>query len=291
MGRRSLIFAGITIIALALVFHHLRDLFESAERKDYYSHIVLIPLVTGYLIYLKRKEFFKNSSQTFSAGAFLLAVGGIALYLLGLAQGWKLTLNDRAAILVFSTIIFWIGGFILLYGWHALRRAPFPFLFLVFMIPIPDFLIGKIIYSLQVGSIEVSEILFTLSGVPFAREGFFFRLPGVSIEVAEQCSGIRSSLALLITSILAGHFFLGRLWKKVFLALLVFPITVFKNGLRIVILSLLGAYVDAGFLTGGFLHKSGGFLFFIPALGLLGLAVWALRRKGLGLSLRGLAPE
>ena len=78
-------------------------------------------------------------------------------------------------------------------------------------IPIPDFLMKKTIYGLQVGSIELSEILFTLSGLPFEREGFFCSLPGVSIEVSEQCSGIRSSLALLITSLLAGHFFLDRL--------------------------------------------------------------------------------
>ena len=278
MGRKSLIFAGISIIALALVFYPLTDLLESAGRNDYYSHIVLIPLVSGYLIYLKRKRLLEKAPATFSEGAFL-AVAGIALYLLGLAQGEKLTLNDWAAILVFSTVIFWLGGFVLLYGWEAFRRVPFPFLFLVFMIPIPDFLMTKIIYALQAGSIRVSEILFTLSGVPFGREGFFFRLPGVSVEVAEQCSGIRSSLALLITGILAGHFFLDRLWKKFFLALLVFPIAVFKNGLRIVTLSLLGAYVDAGFLTGGFLHRSGGFLFFIPALGLLGMALWALKGR------------
>ena len=278
MDRRLLIFGGITLIALALVFDPLHRLQESAGRSEYYSHIFMIPLVTGYLIYLKRKELLKNSSITFNTGA-ILAVGGIVIYLLGLAQSEKFTLNDRAAISVFSAIIFWIGGFIMIYGWDAFRRTPFPFLFLVFMIPIPDFLLKKIIYALQIGSAEFSEILFTLSGVPFKREGFFFHLPGASIEVAEQCSGIRSSLALLITGILAGHFFLDRLWKKVFLALLVFPITVFKNALRIMILSFLGAYVDAGFLTGGFLHQSGGFLFFIPALGLLGLVVWALRGK------------
>ena len=284
MDKRGCFFIGFSLIALVLAFYPLRDLFESGGRSEYYSHIFLIPLVSGYLVYLKRKELFKSSSPTFNAGA-ILGVGAIALYLLGLGQGAKLTLNDQAAILVFSTIIFWIGGFIFLYGGHALKRDPFPFLFLLFMIPIPDFLMQKIIYSLQVGSLEVSEILFTLSGVPFGREGFFFRLPGVSIEVADQCSGIRSSLALLITSILAGHFFLDRFWKKVLLALLVFPITVFKNGIRIMTLSLLGAYIDTGFLTGGFLHQSGGFLFFIPALGLLALAVWALRRKAEGTGL------
>jgi exosortase/archaeosortase family protein len=83
---------------------------------------------------------------------------------------------------------------------------------------------------------------------------------------------------LFISSVLAGHFFLGRFWKKFVLALFVFPVTVFKNGIRIMTLSLLGAYMDERWLTDSFLHHSGGFVFFIPALGLLGLALWALRK-------------
>jgi len=64
-----------------------------------------------------------------------------------------------------------------------------------------------ILYILQVGSAEAFQLFLAVSTVPFQREGFVFHLPGVSIEVAEQCSGIRSSLALLITSVLAGIFF------------------------------------------------------------------------------------
>ncbi|MGA2957768.1 MAG: archaeosortase/exosortase family protein, partial [Thermodesulfobacteriota bacterium] len=66
--------------------------------------------------------------------------------------------------------------------------------------------------------------------------------------------------------------------KKIVLALIVFPVTVFKNGIRIVTLSLLGSYVDKRWVTESSLHHSGGFVFFIPALGLLGLALWTLRK-------------
>ena len=279
MDKRFLVFIGFTLVALALVFEPLRDLMDSAKRSDYYSHIILIPCVTGYLIYLKRKEILENPSPSYVFGG-ILAASGAALYLVGINQGVHLSENDLVAFWVFSAAVFWTGGFILLYGCGAFRKYPFPFLFLVFMIPIPGAILQKVIYALQVASTEVSHLLFALSGVPYVREGFLFHLPGVSVEVAEVCSGIRSSLALFITSILAGHFFLDRFWKKAVLAVIVFPVTVFKNGIRIITLSLLGAYVDPRFLTGGFLHQSGGFLFFIPALGLLGLALWLLRRQG-----------
>ena len=281
MDKRFLAFAGFTLAALALVFEPLRDLMGSTSRSEFYSHIILIPLVTGYLVYTKKKELLGNPCPSHALGG-ILAAGGAALYLLGVTQGANLSENDLVALWVFSAVVFWTGGFILLYGWETFRKYPFPFLFLVFMIPIPGSILQKIIYALQVASTEVSDVLFGLSRVPYTRDGFVFHLPGISVEVAEVCSGIRSSLALFITSVLAGHFFLDKLWKKAILAAFVFPVTVFKNGIRIITLSLLGAYVDPKFLTGSFLHQSGGFIFFIPALALLGLALWGLRRQGAG---------
>ena len=266
-----------TLLALGMVFGPLKGLMNSAVGSDYYSHIVLIPLVSGYLFFRNRKAILSKPGPIYPLASALL-VFGAALYSFGYVQRSNLSQNDYASIVTFSAVVFWAGGFVLLYGIRAFQRASFPILFLVFMIPIPSSIMEKIIYALQVGSTEVSEVFFTLTGVPFQREGFVFHLPRISIQVAEQCSGIRSTLALFITSILGGHFFLDRFWKKIVLALIVFPVTVFKNSIRIMTLSLLGAYVDERWLTESSLHHSGGFVFFIPALGLLGLALWALRK-------------
>ncbi len=187
--------------------------------------------------------------------------------------------NDYTAINAFSALIFWTGGFIFCFGLNAFRTAMFPILFHIFVIPIPELLMYHIIYYLQVGSAESAHLLYLVTGIPFAREGFVFHLPGMSVEVAHQCSGIRSSLGLLITSVLAGYLFLKAGWRRVVLALFVFPITVFKNSIRIVTLSALGVYVDERFITQSFLHRSGGFLFYIPALLLLGIVLWWLRRS------------
>ncbi len=276
MAKGNLIFFGITLAALALVFEPLRGLITSG-RSDYYSHIVLIPLVSAYFLYTERKGLLGDPFPSIRGGAALVIVG-LALYLIGFIQH-TLNQNDRASFLAFSAVLFWIGGYLAVYGVKSFRREPFPFLFLVFMIPIPSYVLNKIIYALQVGSTEMADLLFSVSGVPYNRQGFVFSLPRISVEVAEVCSGIRSSLALFITGILAGHFFLDKLWKKIVLAIIVFPVTVFKNGIRIITLSLLGAYVDERWLTGSFLHQSGGFVFFIPALAILGVALFALRRR------------
>jgi exosortase len=114
-------------------------------------------------------------------------------------------------------------------------------------------------------------------GVPVFRDGFLFTLPGLTVEVAEQCSGIRSGISLFLVGILAGHIFLKSGWRKLALAAAVVPITIAKNGLRIVTISLLGAYVDRQVLSGP-LHQAGGIPFFGVALVLLAVVLWALRR-------------
>jgi exosortase len=114
--------------------------------------------------------------------------------------------------------------------------------------------------------------------MPVLRDACVFHLPGISIEVAPQCSGIRSSLALVITCVLAGHMFLETTWKKALLVLAVLPITMLKNGIRIVTLSVLAVYVDRGFLESS-LHRDGGILFFILALLLMAPILFVLRKS------------
>ena len=136
----------------------------------------------------------------------------------------------------------------------------------------------RIIYFLQVGSTEFTNLLFMASGVPFVREGFVFHLPNVSVEVAKQCSGIRSGMAIFIVATLAGYLFLKTYWKMIFLVICAVLIAMFKNGIRIITLSLLGNYVDPQILASS-LHREGGTPFFIVALLLLAPILFFLRRS------------
>jgi exosortase len=205
-------------------------------------------------------------------------LAGALLYFVGRGVGAGFNQNDFTAIIALAAVVFLNGGFILSYGLPAFKAALFPLLFLVFVIPIPSTLMDGFITFLQVGSTEFVNLLFMTTGVPFLREGFVFHLPGMSVEVAKQCSGIRSSLALLITAILAGHMFLETGWKKVVLALAIVPITMFKNGIRILILTLLGTYVNPKWLTESSLHRDGGIVFFILALVLMAPILYWLRK-------------
>ncbi|MFH0801789.1 MAG: exosortase/archaeosortase family protein [bacterium] len=288
MKRRHFIFFLFFLLAFLMAYAPIKALYESSSQSEYYSHIALIPLVSIYLVFQKRKLVFLEQENTDGRGAhsarndrlaeISLLLAGALLFFVGRGVGAGLNQNDLTALVVLAAVLFLNGGFILAYGLPAFKAALFPLLFLIFMIPIPSALMDGFISLLQVGSTEFTNLLFMATGVPFLREGFVFHLPGMSIEVAKQCSGIRSSLALLITAILAGHLFLETGGRKVALAVAVVPITMFKNGIRIMILTLMGTYWDPRWLTESSLHRDGGILFFILALALMAPILYWLRR-------------
>jgi exosortase len=179
-----------------------------------------------------------------------------------------------------ALVLFLVGGFALFFGRAASRAALFPLLFLVFMIPIPSTVVEAVTAYLKWGSSGVVSLLFTVSGTPYHQDGYVFALPGFAIEIADECSGIRSSISLFLTSLLIGHLALETTWKKVLLAAAVVPLAVVKNGIRIVSLSLLAMHVDPGFLAGR-LHHEGGIAFYLLALVFLGPLVAILHRSEL----------
>ena len=107
----------------------------------------------------------------------------------------------------------------------------------------------------------------------------FFVLPGITIEVAKQCSGIRSFISFLISGLVAAHLLLRSPWKKAFLCIVIVPvIVVLKNGLRIATLSLLAAYVDRNILS-SWIHRYGGVIFSVLAVAIILPVLWLLYRS------------
>jgi exosortase/archaeosortase family protein len=110
-----------------------------------------------------------------------------------------------------------------------------------------------------------------LGGVHFIREGSTFQLEIISFYVADQCSGIRSGISLLIVSMIVGKLFLRRPWTRGILMLTVVPIGWVKNGMRIATLTLLGCYVNPGFMSGPCCTTRGANFSFSLACSLLAL--------------------
>jgi len=274
-------------VGAAIYFSPIRELAQLSFENELYSHFILIPIVSLYFLFLDRKEMFSETRWNPKWG-LTICVLGIATFaiavayreqLVGIALRNKETYNDYLSLCMIGAVAWVIGSFIFVYGLKAFGKARFPLIFLVFTIPIPLFLLHPIIKALQYSSAEAANVVFKLSGTPYHRDGLIFELPGVAIRVAEVCSGIRSSLALFILSVITGHMFLRRFSRCAILALAVFPITIIKNAFRITTISLLANYVDIKFLTNHWIHSSGGIPFFAVALCFFIPCVWLLRRS------------
>jgi len=284
--RSHVCFAGLLLVGAAVYFSPISALAKLVFENETYSHICLIPLVSLFLLMTERKSIFAAAARTPAAGFPVCAAGlvfyGLAILLRGhlSSQAFRNqdVPNDYLTLCMAGAVAWVVGSFIAVYGLRAFKKARFALLFLVFTIPIPVFLLDAVVTALQHASAEVADIVFRLAGAPYHRSDLVFEFSNVAVRVAEECSGIRSSLSLFILSIITGHLFLRTFSRRVILALAIFPVTVLKNAFRIVTITLLANYVDMRFITDHWIHRSGGIPFFAVAMGMFIPLVWALRR-------------
>jgi exosortase len=274
-----LLFFFILIVGILIFYKPLFKLAVLSSHSELYSHFFFIPIVSIFFFVTDRKKILAGPGYSLRTGILIMTAGlfsyGVGLYFQNI---WEQ--NDYLSVSTFGFILWVVGGFILTFGYHTFCKLRFPLLFLLFMVPIPSYVLYHVISVLQVWSAHAVQLSFELIGFSYLRDGMFFEVPGgVAIEVARQCSGIRSSIALLITSVIAGYMFLESKWRMAALAMFVLPITIFKNALRITSLTLLASYLDKAWLTNSWLHQSGGIVYFSIAFCLLGALLWALKRS------------
>jgi exosortase len=280
LGTRSGLFVTYCLCLVLAHLNVLRALVELSRKEPSASHLVLIPFITLALIYRRRVSIFSTVRFAWRAGSGVI-LAGLVCFLAALLYRHSVGPYDALLLQVMTLVILWTGGFLFFYGREAFRAALFPLLFLGFMIPIPGVLLDAVTRILIIGSSETVAGLFALTGTPYHREGFLFALPGLTIAIADECSGIRSTSALLLTGLLAGHMYLRSGWSKAVLFAAILPLTILKNGIRIVTLSLLSIHVGPSFLSGR-LHHDGGVVFFLLALALLLPLLIVLRRTDVG---------
>jgi exosortase len=249
---------------------------KSAEY-EHYSHILLVPFISAYLIYRNRSAVLDRMRFRPLPGISLISIGVITIWLAKAAPPGPDT-EYHLALAILGLVALWAGGFAGCYGPGALGAAAFPFLFLLLMIPLPLPLLDRIIVFLQHASADASALLFAFIGMPLFREGTIFSLPGLTIHVAKECSGIRSSLALLISGLVIAHLLLRSAWTKTALVLVIIPLAITKNAVRIVVLSWLAIHVDPSFITGSDVHRNSGIPVFLVSLTILSACAWLLRR-------------
>jgi len=274
------------VASLGLAWTSLAGMLDASFVNGYGSYILLIPLFSGYLIWSHRSEIFREPESDPKAALAILVAAVIALGMSTRDFSFKANPLLSTEVRILGVILLVNAGFIGCYGKKTFRRALFPMLLLFAAIPMPPLFADGLIVALQKSSASLSYLLFSFLGIPALRDGVVLTIPGATIEVAKECSGINSSVALLLTVLFVAYESFKSGWRRTILVLLAIPLSIAKNVIRIVTLTLLGVCVDRSFLTGN-LHHRGGIVFYLIGIAAL-YPVYRMLRSSEQRKLRGM---
>ena len=270
------VYVGVLTVLFAQPLVRLWSLAMQDER---HSHTPLVPLITAYLLYSRRKTLDVGYRRAL-AGAGLFAAIALAALWLGAGSTVTLSATDRISATTVAYLSFVVAGGFGLLGSTWMAGALFPLAFLIFMVPMPDAATFWLETQSVLASADVSAFLFDATATPLVREGVegtIFRLPGIALQVAQECSGIRSSWVLFITSVLASQVLLTSPWRRVVLVAFVIPLAIVRNSFRILVIGLLCVHVGPHMIN-SWIHHRGGPIFFVLSLVPLFLLLMFLHR-------------
>jgi exosortase D (VPLPA-CTERM-specific) len=268
------VYALLTIVAVAAFAPFaqvLGGVYNIWNLKPEYSHGIMIPLLSAFLIWRQRAEL---RLLPFSGSWFGLALiaAGLALRFVGVMTTMQ-TLQHYAFLLVLYGLV------LTLVGPAVFRRLSMPLLILIFAVPLPSLFSNALSLQLQLLSSELGVWVIRGAGVSVLLEGNIIDLGSYQLEVAEACSGLRYLFPLMTLAFIVAYLFRGTLWKRVALFLSSIPITVIMNSLRI---GFIGITVDrwgVGMAEGA-LHDFEGWLVFMLSTAVLLLTAFGLSRVG-----------
>ena len=236
-----------------------------------YGHGFFVPLFSCFVLWRERERWTKTESKPSNFG-FVVMLGAVGLLLLG-------SLGAELFVSRFSLLVLLAGMILFLAGWKMLRAVSFPLSYLIWMIPLPVIIYNQITFPLQLLASRLATAWLEFVNVPVLRDGNMLVLSNYSLEVIEACSGIRSLMTLLALAVAYGYLVEPRRWVRYVLALLMIPIAIVTNAIRIVGAGIL-AQRYGSVAAEGFLHEFSGLVIFMSALGLMVLCHRILRRIG-----------
>ena len=269
--------SGITWIALAAVglaaffWIGLASLLDAWSRAEY-SHGYLIPPIALYLFLTALGDFDTRE------GGHCPRLLGISAVFFGLLVGLLGNLSGIPDVVTYGLIVC-VGGLVLLAAATNIRkswRLLVPVAYLVFMLPLPNFLYWPLSIKLQLISSQIGVAVISFFGVPVYLDGNIIDLGAYQLQVAEACSGLRYLFPLMSFGFLFAVLYKGPLWHKLVLFVSVLPITVLINSVRI---GLVGLLVDRYGIeqAEGFLHAFEGWVIFVICLAVLYFAAFLLQ--------------
>ncbi|OZA12868.1 MAG: exosortase B [Hydrogenophilales bacterium 17-62-8] len=236
---------------------------------DDHAHGPIVLVVALFLIWQQRDIFLNTAKPTrveVATGWAVLIVGLLA-YALGRSQ-------DILLFEVGSQIPVILGALLITLGTKAVRALWFALFFLLFIIPLPGFVVDTATGPLKQYISVIAEQILYAAGYPIARSGVTLTVGPYQLLVADACSGLHSMFSLsdmgLLYLYLMQH---TSVTRNLIIMAAILPIAFVANIVRVMVLILVTYHLgdEAG---QGFLHGFAGIMLFIIGLLFLFVLDW-----------------
>jgi exosortase B len=259
------VLAGLAVLYLPTYYELANGIWNSEEQ----AHGPIVLVVALYLIWNKRAVLSTPSSTGGDVpdrprpllGWSVLAFG-LLLYALGRSQ--EILLFE-----VVSQIPVLLGTLLITLGTAPVRALWFALFFLLFMVPLPGFIVDAATGPLKQHVSQMAESVLYQFGYPIARSGVTLSIGPYQLLVADACSGLHSMFSLSAMGLLYLYLIGHQSWlRNGILIASILPIAFFANIVRVIVLVLVTYYLgdEAG---QGFVHEFAGVLLFVVALSLV----------------------
>jgi exosortase A len=218
---RMLVFLGFLVFGILVVYRAtMAPALAVWLESPTFNHCLLILPTAGYLVW-QRREALREQTPAWSPLAVLLFLPLAGLWLFGQLVG-ILEIEQVAVIGMIQVAM------LTALGWPVYRMILFPALFLFFLVPTGEYLIGPL-QRFTTGFIAIGLDLF---GIPAYIEGTLIELGNGNFQVAEACAGLRFLIATVVIGALFAHLYYRRLFKIVLFLIACLIVPVIANGFR-----------------------------------------------------------
>ncbi len=224
------------------------------------SYCYLVVPVFLYLCW-ERKEDFRFTEFDWSVWGLFPALLSVVTIIIG-------ELGSVESLLYLGLWGCVISVIITMYGLRRSLALWFPLLILLFIIPLPPFINRILTFKMKMAASSLSVEMLRATGVSVLQNGNILDLGVTKMQVVDACSGLRYIVSMFLMALLIGHFFVSGWWRKILLVLLVYPLSIIINAVRIFITGIL---LIRGYqsLTEGVFHDGAGLIAFLVAGGVL----------------------
>ena len=246
---------GLLALLVPSIFRLAQGIWQSEEQ----AHGPLILLVVLYLFWEKRNVIFAPQTQSAKTFGWLCLIFGLLIYAIGRSQ--EIILFEVGA---FVPVL--AGTLLIARGLPALKQLWFPIIFIVFMVPLPGFVVDGLTGPLKQHISQIAETVLYNMGYPVARSGVTITIGQYQLLVADACSGLHSMFSLsalgLLYLYLAQH---KHWWRNGIIIACILPMAFIANIVRVMALILI-TYHFGDAAGQGFIHGAAGVLLFVVAL-------------------------